>query len=46
MRDKKQGKITKQGINRARLRIFVPQPSSNKRFQTIQFGLKRLAKAI
>lgn len=31
-------------INRARLQIIVPQPSTNKRFQTIQFGLKRLAK--
>ena len=32
-------------INRVRLPIFVPQPSSNKRFQTIQFGLKLLSKA-
>ena len=31
-------------INQARLQVFVPAASTNKRFQTIQFGLKRLAK--
>ena len=31
-------------LKRARLKEFVPRDSSNQRFKTIQYGLKRLAK--
>src|SRR6187401_2272034 len=30
-------------LKRARLKEFVPRDSSNQRFKTIQYGLKRLA---
>jgi transposase InsO family protein len=32
-------------LKRARLQEFVPRDSTNQRFKTIQYGLKRLAKA-
>ncbi|SDY98778.1 hypothetical protein, partial [Nitrosomonas sp. Nm33] len=31
-------------LKRARLKEFVPRDSTNQRFKTIQYGLKRLAK--
>ncbi len=31
-------------LKRARLQEFVPRDSTNQRFKTIQYGLKRLAK--